>query len=142
MISNENNNEPKFEIGQLIMTVHGKAKITKIVALPENPDVNLLIHLGAEDINEYNWFRNIAGNALYDVSYENPYKIRNFSYEKFEKFTNSIGIDPIKIVQFRKKYMDDPIIYGLYEEMEDTDILSDEEIIYIGKNEQENKLSI
>jgi len=130
MISNLTNQQ-KFSLRQQILTPRGKGTIISILELPENPDDELMDYLGARTMDEYNEFVNDVGNAIYTVKYgvENTvyivnydvaYEIESFSPKKFEIFTNSIGIEPIKKIPFLVKYKNNSEIYGVYQSMKDT----------------------
>lgn len=130
MISNTTN-QPKFSLGQQIMTPRGKATITNVLELPEIPDDKLMDYLGAETMVDYNEFVNDVGNAIYTVKYDLAnavfivnyavaYEIEVFNPQKFEIFTRNIGIEPIKKIPFLLKYKNNSEIYRIYHEMYDT----------------------
>jgi len=141
-MSSIENNQPRFIVGQRIITSHGHAIITKITELPNIPNEALMIDLGAETDEIYNDLVRVVGNALYTVNYDFPYINSKFSFKKFEEFTMSIGIGPIKLVPFLKKYRNDGNFYEIYKNMRELNQLDDIEIVNSGEEKEKDLLQI
>jgi hypothetical protein len=141
-MSSSENIQPRFIIGQRIITSHGHGVIIKMLELPNNPDEALMKYLGAETPEQYNDLKKKTGNVLYTVNYDFPYAISNFSFKKFEEFTISIGIGPIKLVPFLKKYRKDEKIFNMYQNMRKMNQLDDIEIKNSGEEEEKDLLRI